>query len=196
MEGDKRQGNSSSSFTADLFGTKQPAPSSSAGIFSTIFSHPSKMVCWQFLWTYIVIMSVKTYVYYNDEDRVNRWRKLTKFINRWRKQAQFLTKVLFRSGIIWVCDHISFDFQGTGRKPSSSEVTGSWSKQLPYGVQAGNTKPGSSGSSSSFFPGSVRKNHAVTIFMYQRESFLQFGKLRYSPCRKTNKYVVTNYFPT
>ncbi|CAE6249083.1 unnamed protein product [Arabidopsis lyrata] len=46
MEGKGRVGSSSStssSFTAELFGSKDPSPpSSSSGIFSTIFPHPSK----------------------------------------------------------------------------------------------------------------------------------------------------------
>ncbi|AED97138.1 unnamed protein product [Arabidopsis thaliana] len=46
MEGKGRVGSSSStssSFTAELFGSKDPSPpSSSSGIFSTMFPHPSK----------------------------------------------------------------------------------------------------------------------------------------------------------
>ncbi|XP_010443673.1 PREDICTED: uncharacterized protein LOC104726504 [Camelina sativa] len=46
MEGKGRAGSStSSSFTAELFGSKDPSPpSSSSGIFSSIFPHPSKGV--------------------------------------------------------------------------------------------------------------------------------------------------------
>ncbi|CAH2069448.1 unnamed protein product [Thlaspi arvense] len=46
MEGKGRVGSSpSSSFTAELFGSKDPSPpSSSSGIFSSIFPHPSKGV--------------------------------------------------------------------------------------------------------------------------------------------------------
>lgn len=48
MEGRKQVGesSSSSSFTSDLFGTKEPSPSSSLnGIFSSIFPPSSKVVC-------------------------------------------------------------------------------------------------------------------------------------------------------
>ncbi|XP_010541419.1 PREDICTED: uncharacterized protein LOC104814892 [Tarenaya hassleriana] len=42
MEGKGRVGSSSSSFTAELFGTKDPQPPSSSGAFASIFPPPSK----------------------------------------------------------------------------------------------------------------------------------------------------------
>ncbi|KAJ0020692.1 hypothetical protein Pint_32673 [Pistacia integerrima] len=41
MEGKRQSSSSSSSFTADLFGTKESPPSSSSGIFASILSPPS-----------------------------------------------------------------------------------------------------------------------------------------------------------
>ncbi|EEF41898.1 uncharacterized protein LOC8279825 [Ricinus communis] len=44
MEFKKEGSSSSSSFTADLFGTKESPPSSSTGIFASIFPPPSKVL--------------------------------------------------------------------------------------------------------------------------------------------------------
>ncbi|CAA7032239.1 unnamed protein product [Microthlaspi erraticum] len=45
MESKRRVGSStSSSFTTELFGSKDPSPPSSSGIFTSIFPHPSKGV--------------------------------------------------------------------------------------------------------------------------------------------------------
>ncbi|KAM5583478.1 hypothetical protein ABKV19_003400 [Rosa sericea] len=44
MESVKKQGNSSSSLTAELFGFKESPPKSSSGIFASIFPPPSQVV--------------------------------------------------------------------------------------------------------------------------------------------------------